>query len=200
MDIFSKKFIFVPVNENYHWYLAVIYNPAGILQKARAAKTTPPAAVADVDELESISSSSRGSSRGVKTTPAADDDDLESIESTGSGSAKGAVAPGEAGLPTGVDEEVDELNIIDQPDELQAPEDPEVTDVRARVGGLDLEPAPPQPISSQTWDVFQAQGESAGPATRTSPPAEVQPTSPPPAKKHGRKPHREDYDILGSDE
>ncbi|KAJ9476745.1 Ubiquitin-like-specific protease 2 [Pseudozyma hubeiensis] len=30
-DLFSKKYIVIPVNENYHWYLALIVNPAYIL-------------------------------------------------------------------------------------------------------------------------------------------------------------------------
>ncbi|TKY90643.1 hypothetical protein EX895_000641 [Sporisorium graminicola] len=30
-DIFSKKYIVIPVNENYHWYLALIVNPGYIL-------------------------------------------------------------------------------------------------------------------------------------------------------------------------
>ncbi|KAF9021077.1 hypothetical protein BDZ89DRAFT_1201013 [Hymenopellis radicata] len=31
VDIFSKKYLFVPINENYHWYLAVICNPQHVL-------------------------------------------------------------------------------------------------------------------------------------------------------------------------
>ncbi|TIC65634.1 hypothetical protein E3Q03_02445 [Wallemia mellicola] len=31
VDIFAKKFILVPICENLHWYLAVIYNPKGVL-------------------------------------------------------------------------------------------------------------------------------------------------------------------------
>ncbi|KAG8907090.1 hypothetical protein FRB99_005345 [Tulasnella sp. 403] len=31
IDIFSKKFIIVPINENLHWYLAVIYEPQHML-------------------------------------------------------------------------------------------------------------------------------------------------------------------------
>jgi hypothetical protein len=43
VDIFSKKFIIVPVNENLHWYMAVIYNPAILLGDARYLKgSTPP--------------------------------------------------------------------------------------------------------------------------------------------------------------
>ncbi|KAI9093460.1 hypothetical protein DFS34DRAFT_266150 [Phlyctochytrium arcticum] len=31
VDIFKKKYIFVPINENMHWYLALIYNPGAML-------------------------------------------------------------------------------------------------------------------------------------------------------------------------
>ncbi|KAJ7600472.1 hypothetical protein C8J56DRAFT_910342 [Mycena floridula] len=31
IDIFEKKIIIIPINENLHWYLAVIYNPANML-------------------------------------------------------------------------------------------------------------------------------------------------------------------------
>ncbi|WVQ69152.1 uncharacterized protein L199_007367 [Kwoniella botswanensis] len=31
-DIFGKRFVVIPINENYHWYLAVIINPSGILR------------------------------------------------------------------------------------------------------------------------------------------------------------------------
>ncbi|KZO93635.1 hypothetical protein CALVIDRAFT_246204 [Calocera viscosa TUFC12733] len=32
VNIFSKKYIIVPINEHLHWYLAIIYNPRGILR------------------------------------------------------------------------------------------------------------------------------------------------------------------------
>ncbi|KAI8906996.1 hypothetical protein DFJ77DRAFT_185818 [Powellomyces hirtus] len=33
VDLFSKKYIFVPINENMHWYLALIYNPGALLKQ-----------------------------------------------------------------------------------------------------------------------------------------------------------------------
>ncbi|WWD22107.1 hypothetical protein CI109_106596 [Kwoniella shandongensis] len=33
-DVFSKSFVVVPINENYHWYLAVIVNPGAVLQRS----------------------------------------------------------------------------------------------------------------------------------------------------------------------
>lgn len=44
VDIFSKKFIIVPVNENLHWYMAVIYNPGVLLDDPSYLRgDTPPA-------------------------------------------------------------------------------------------------------------------------------------------------------------
>ncbi|KAL5524466.1 hypothetical protein ACEPAF_9606 [Sanghuangporus sanghuang] len=34
VDLFKKKFIVVPINENIHWYLAIIYHPEHILEPA----------------------------------------------------------------------------------------------------------------------------------------------------------------------
>lgn len=31
VDVFSKRYLVVPINENMHWYLAVVVNPAGVL-------------------------------------------------------------------------------------------------------------------------------------------------------------------------
>ncbi|WFD43248.1 Ulp1 peptidase [Malassezia psittaci] len=33
VDIFSKKYVVVPINQHLHWYLAIIVNPAAILQE-----------------------------------------------------------------------------------------------------------------------------------------------------------------------
>ncbi|KAI8611120.1 hypothetical protein BC830DRAFT_1069097 [Chytriomyces sp. MP71] len=34
LDIFQKKFLLVPINENLHWYLAVVWNPGAFLKPA----------------------------------------------------------------------------------------------------------------------------------------------------------------------
>ncbi|KAG9048152.1 hypothetical protein FS837_000662 [Tulasnella sp. UAMH 9824] len=42
VDIFRKKFIIVPINENLHWYLAIIYQPGASLHPVTKPKTPPP--------------------------------------------------------------------------------------------------------------------------------------------------------------
>ncbi|PBK74718.1 cysteine proteinase [Armillaria solidipes] len=53
-DIFAKKYIIVPINENFHWYLAIIYQPEHIL--------LPP--------LQTTSPATRGRTRQSIVTPA----------------------------------------------------------------------------------------------------------------------------------
>jgi len=31
-DIFSKKYLIIPINENYHWYLAIVYEPEHVIK------------------------------------------------------------------------------------------------------------------------------------------------------------------------
>lgn len=38
--MFDKKFIILPINENLHWYFAVIYNPAGVLMPEGSSATS----------------------------------------------------------------------------------------------------------------------------------------------------------------
>jgi hypothetical protein len=54
VDVFKKKMLVIPINENLHWYLAVIINPGEILKKT-GAKGTLDSAVHFVD-LESLKS------------------------------------------------------------------------------------------------------------------------------------------------
>ena len=59
VDIFSKRYLVVPINEHMHWYLAIVVNPAGILHvrdppsaTRRSARATPDASPA-TSEAES---------------------------------------------------------------------------------------------------------------------------------------------------
>lgn len=40
VDIFDRKYIFIPINESMHWYLMMIYNPAAYLVKEDEGKTS----------------------------------------------------------------------------------------------------------------------------------------------------------------
>ncbi|GJJ69531.1 hypothetical protein EMPS_01877 [Entomortierella parvispora] len=54
VDLFSMKYIIVPIHENLHWYLAIIVNPGLILQEAEqsAAATSSTEEVTSLDILE----------------------------------------------------------------------------------------------------------------------------------------------------
>ncbi|KAJ3527118.1 hypothetical protein NMY22_g9899 [Coprinellus aureogranulatus] len=43
-DLFDKKYIIVPINENMHWYLAVIYEPEHVIRPPPPEPTPPPGA------------------------------------------------------------------------------------------------------------------------------------------------------------
>ncbi|KAJ3023664.1 hypothetical protein HKX48_001888 [Thoreauomyces humboldtii] len=49
VDLFKKKYIFIPINENMHWYLALIYNPGALLMD-NAGDAVETIAVDDDDE------------------------------------------------------------------------------------------------------------------------------------------------------
>lgn len=57
VDVFQQDLIIVPVNENLHWYLAVIFNPRALIQ----APATEPRQTADARSA-SASDPSRGTS------------------------------------------------------------------------------------------------------------------------------------------
>ncbi|KAF7314463.1 ULP-PROTEASE domain-containing protein [Mycena kentingensis (nom. inval.)] len=40
-DLFEKKYIIVPINENLHWYLAIIYQPGNLLKPSMPSASTP---------------------------------------------------------------------------------------------------------------------------------------------------------------
>ncbi|KAF8935954.1 hypothetical protein BGZ58_004690 [Dissophora ornata] len=67
-DLFSKKYIIVPINENYHWYLAIITNP-GLLLKSTGKSNHDNNSNKDV-EGKSPSPLTRGSSADAPSSPA----------------------------------------------------------------------------------------------------------------------------------
>lgn len=41
VDLFSKRYIIVPINESLHWYLAIIYNPSALFDGSVCAENAP---------------------------------------------------------------------------------------------------------------------------------------------------------------
>ncbi|KAI0820439.1 hypothetical protein BC628DRAFT_1397444 [Trametes gibbosa] len=80
VDIFKKKYIIVPINENFHWYLAIIVNPADILHRP------PPEALRSVPQTRKrkreYPSSTSPSSAPVETEATPDDDPAENRSDT----------------------------------------------------------------------------------------------------------------------
>lgn len=52
VDVFSKKMLIIPINENLHWYLAIIINPGAILQKSGA--KAPSSGTMQIVDLEKL--------------------------------------------------------------------------------------------------------------------------------------------------
>lgn len=53
VDVFSKKMLIVPINENLHWYLAVILNPGAVLKKTGAnGSSAVSTEIVDLQELQ----------------------------------------------------------------------------------------------------------------------------------------------------
>ncbi|GMK57601.1 hypothetical protein CspeluHIS016_0404350 [Cutaneotrichosporon spelunceum] len=193
VDIFSKKFIIVPVNESYHWYLAVIFNPRGAVDMARASRPLVADALRDRHDSQRPSPPSEG---------VALDDNLEDVIRNESPPSAAGVQDGRRAAPSDNEysPDTDPLNIIDQPDDEPAgKEERGVVAVRAGVNRLQIEAAAPQPIRSDTFDLFTEQSlGDMGTGAKTEEPTSQAP-SPLPARK-GKKPHREDYNLLGTDE
>ncbi|KAK6347099.1 hypothetical protein TWF696_007178 [Orbilia brochopaga] len=60
VDIFEKDFVFIPVNEKYHWFLAIVCNLPAAMARAEAkakAKANPPKTDNERDELVCVESS-----------------------------------------------------------------------------------------------------------------------------------------------
>ncbi|KAJ2696196.1 hypothetical protein H4R19_005767, partial [Coemansia spiralis] len=76
VDIFEKRYIFVPINENAHWYLAIIANAKAVLS------TDQPSGAGDPTE----DIQDRGAAEGpAKRGPADSDSDVEMASASGAG-------------------------------------------------------------------------------------------------------------------
>ncbi|WVF69917.1 hypothetical protein IAT40_004701 [Kwoniella sp. CBS 6097] len=81
-NIFDKKFVVVPINENYHWYLAVIVNPGGVLRREEnAIIDTNQQTTAQTPTTENRSRSRSTSARDPTPPTKRQDSDLDDLDS-----------------------------------------------------------------------------------------------------------------------
>ncbi|KAG9004608.1 hypothetical protein FRB90_010826 [Tulasnella sp. 427] len=80
VDIFKKRFIIVPINENLHWYLAIVYNPGGSLSATMQSKTPPPPPTTRASLKQSVQTHS--SSRSPPPALMPDEMDRASVANT----------------------------------------------------------------------------------------------------------------------
>ncbi len=162
-----------PTGNSLHWFLAVIYNPAGILRQRPPSPEPPPkpktranasvAQDADIDiemnglepEPEVVHTGGRSPSYELQHL----DEGPESAPTTGrEGTTSPAPEKDQTGDISGVSH--DELDIIDQPiadDRNMSRVSDQVTRMAINVVHPDGEPSPGQPIRSETFDVWRSQ-------------------------------------------
>nr|XP_019008581.1 uncharacterized protein I206_06258 [Kwoniella pini CBS 10737]OCF47362.1 hypothetical protein I206_06258 [Kwoniella pini CBS 10737] len=84
-DIFEKDFIVVPINENFHWYLAVIVNPKGILRPNAEGNSSMPDSNAHRPVTRALAENDAGDASSVEeqlTAPGnRTDEDLNDLDS-----------------------------------------------------------------------------------------------------------------------
>lgn len=198
-----------------HWYLAVIFNPAGVL---RQAATPPPAPAAhrrvtraqgtDGEESEAVEEIEDRPAAGKRVDVA--DSDLDELEDTVGDAAPQRSEADEDGdismsEPNRVaDESVDELALNDDSNDHAfvigrgikegSVESAGMVAVGNKIRQLSIDPSPekPRPIESSTLSFFQSQFQQPETAS-----AEVVESPPQPTKKG--KPLLPDVEILGSE-
>lgn len=75
VDIFSKKYLVIPIHEHMHWYLAIVVNPSAVLsapsdpQLRRSARNTPDVDAASASPAPSAKSATPPAGRAAGTPP-----------------------------------------------------------------------------------------------------------------------------------
>lgn len=125
VDIFSKKYIIIPINECTHWYLAIIYNPGALL----LISNDPPIADVAAADVNAISPSQDVAPDGTNLD--AGKEETESKDEVGMTYPKGpsSESPSHSaggGTQVAADDEMDELALSDD-DANASPVLPEAT-------------------------------------------------------------------------
>ncbi|KAJ3048041.1 hypothetical protein HK097_010934 [Rhizophlyctis rosea] len=152
MNIFEKKYIFVPINEHLHWYLALIYNPGALLRPVEEEdESEPPEAhVSDPAESDSMD--------GIETNPASPAADIEIDVALTSPGAETSLRED----TINVDDEEDAVpsrSHVDQPDD---PMDIDIDDART-VGEEEIRIADSQPTPGESGLPSASLGSSKKP-------------------------------------
>ncbi|KAJ2737520.1 hypothetical protein H4R23_001777 [Coemansia sp. Cherry 401B] len=105
VQLFEKQYIFVPINENTHWYLAIIANPAALLSTAEtaalAAKLPELPSKVEAQTVDSDTEMRESADGRLVTGNISDDADLaENLGSIGGNSQGAAAAPERQSSPT----------------------------------------------------------------------------------------------------
>lgn len=157
-NVFDKRFIIVPINESFHWFLAVIFNPSGVLQQKSSEPSAP----------------RQNPGSGHPVTRAA----LANLEARTTANAR---SEGKTGSRSQDDDpDKDPLDCISEPiDDIECDSRSrvEMERVSNKVGDMSIEehpPPAPQPIQSDTLQLFNDQWSGpqepdSGTATNVSP-------------------------------
>ncbi|WOO82787.1 Sentrin-specific protease 6 [Vanrija pseudolonga] len=183
-NIFEKDFIIVPINESLHWFLAVIYNPRGILKKREPQPESEPARPATTRPATRRSAKLGGDNQAIARQ---------------SSSRSSHHQPPDSPKPADSD---DPLNVIDQ----SFGENADIEKVSSQVDKMSISrnPTPeipsPRPIQSFVLEMFHEQDklfQKQDKSPRRG--SEVEPTASSPPKGPAKKPRREDFDIVADD-
>ncbi|KAJ2798958.1 hypothetical protein H4R21_003720, partial [Coemansia helicoidea] len=83
VDIFEKRYLFVPIHENTHWYLAIIANAKAVLSAAKPPTGTEPTAATRGPRAAPAGDAGSGSAEEpAKPTPADGDSDVEMADAS----------------------------------------------------------------------------------------------------------------------
>nr|GAT60133.1 predicted protein [Mycena chlorophos] len=150
-DLFEKKYLIVPINENLHWYLAIIYRPEHVLKPPPPAPATAPpstrsrgreeAAAAQPSEREPTPEGSRPPDSKATTLSASspmEEDATPPRSPADEAEVEQALAPVDEDVDMGTDKESNDSLFGGRSEDEEMPSDP--AEVNAAVGPDDEQP------------------------------------------------------------